>query len=153
MIDESMDKEAMKQEPKPWEFRSKPAWQRFFVMFGGVFFNFILAILIYSATLFTWGEEYLKTEDAVYGVHCNDLAREIGFENGDKIISFDGEKVLKFNELHFIDDQFWFDFDTFYLLVNSSDYLYNRVINAQFILVFFDNNGNQFSTLNFSKST
>lgn len=102
MIDESMDKEAMKQEPKPWEFRSKPAWQRFFVMFGGVFFNFILAILIYSATLFTWGEEYLKTEDAVYGVHCNDLAREIGFENGDKIISFDGEKVVKFNELQVV---------------------------------------------------
>lgn len=102
MIDESMDKEALKQEPKPWEFRSKPAWQRFFVMFGGVFFNFILAILIYSATLFTWGEEYLRNEDAVYGVHCNDLAKEIGFENGDKIISFDGEKVEKFNELQVV---------------------------------------------------
>ena len=67
MIDESMDKEAMKEEPKPWEFRSKPAWQRFFVMFGGVFFNLILAILLYSATLFTWGEEYLKNEEAKYG--------------------------------------------------------------------------------------
>lgn len=102
MIDESMDKEALKQEPQPWEFRSKPAWQRFFVMFGGVFFNFILAILIYSATLFTWGEEYLRNEDAVYGVQCNDLAKEIGFENGDKIISFDGEKVEKFNELQVV---------------------------------------------------
>ncbi len=102
MIDESMDKEALKQEPKPWEFRSKPAWQRFFVMFGGVFFNFILAILIYSATLFTWGEEYLKNEDAIYGVQCNDLAKEIGFENGDRIISFDGERVDKFNELQVI---------------------------------------------------
>jgi len=61
------------------------------------------------------------------------------------------DRNLKFNELHFIDDQFWFDFDTFYLIIHSSDYLYNRVINAQFILVFFDNNGNQFSTLNFSK--
>lgn len=99
MIDESMDKEAMKEEPKPWEFRSKPAWQRFLVMFGGVFFNFILAILVYSATLFTWGEEYLKNEDAAYGVHCNDLSREIGFENGDKIVSFDGERVDKFNEI------------------------------------------------------
>jgi regulator of sigma E protease len=102
MIDESMDKEALKQEPQPWEFRSKPAWQRFFVMFGGVFFNFILAILIYSATLFTWGEEYLRNEDAVYGVQCNDLAKEIGFENGDRIISFDGEKVEKFNELQVV---------------------------------------------------
>lgn len=102
MIDESMDKEALKQEPKPWEFRSKPAWQRFFVMFGGVFFNFILAILIYSATLFTWGEEYLKNEDAIYGVQCNELAKEIGFENGDRIISFNGERVDKFNELQVI---------------------------------------------------
>jgi regulator of sigma E protease len=88
--------------PQPWEFRSKPAWQRFFVMFGGVFFNFLLAILIYSATLFTWGEEYLKNEDAVYGVQCNDLAKEIGFVNGDKIISFDGEKIEKFHELQMI---------------------------------------------------
>lgn len=102
MIDESMDKEAMQLPPQPWEFRSKPAWQRFFVMFGGVFFNFILAILIYSSTLFTWGEEYLKNEDAIYGVQCNDLAKEIGFENGDKIVSFDGEKIEKFHELQMI---------------------------------------------------
>jgi len=102
MIDESMDKEALKEEPKPWEFRSKPAWQRFFVMFGGVFFNFILAILVYSATLFTWGEEYLKNSDAVYGVQCNDLAKEIGFRNGDKMISFDGNEVVKFHELQVI---------------------------------------------------
>lgn len=99
MIDESMDKEAMKEEPKPWEFRSKPAWQRFFVMFGGVFFNFILAILIYSASLFTWGEQYLKNDSAIYGVQCNDLAKEIGFRNGDKIISFDGNKIEKFQEI------------------------------------------------------
>jgi len=102
MIDESMDKDAMNEEPKPWEFRSKPAWQRFFVMFGGVFFNFILAILIYSATLLTWGEEYLKNSDAVYGVQCNDLALKIGFQNGDKIISFDDNEVVKFHELQVI---------------------------------------------------
>jgi regulator of sigma E protease len=99
MIDESMDKEAMSREPQPWEFRSKPAWQRFFVMFGGVFFNFILAILIYSATLFTWGEQYLKTQDAIYGVQCNDLALEMGFRHGDKIIAFDNEPVERFNDL------------------------------------------------------
>ncbi|HBZ35128.1 MAG TPA: RIP metalloprotease RseP, partial [Rikenellaceae bacterium] len=68
-------------------------------MFGGVFFNFILAILIYSATLFTWGEEYLKNEDAIYGVQCNELAREIGFKNGDKIISVDGQPVEKFQDI------------------------------------------------------
>jgi len=99
MIDESMDKEALKEEPKPWEFRSKPAWQRFFVLFGGVFFNFILAILIYSSTLFTWGEEYLKNQDAVYGIQCNDLALEIGFKNGDKVISIDGAAVEKFQSI------------------------------------------------------
>jgi regulator of sigma E protease len=99
MIDESMDKEAMSREPQPWEFRSKPAWQRFFVMFGGVFFNFILAILIYSATLFTWGEQYLKTQDAIYGVQCNELALEMGFRHGDKITAFDNEPVERFNDL------------------------------------------------------
>lgn len=102
MIDESMDKEAMKEDPKPWEFRSKPAWQRFFVMFGGVFFNFILAILVYSGTLFTWGEEYLKTRDAIYGVQCNQLALDLGFKNGDKIISLDEISVEKFHEIQVI---------------------------------------------------
>lgn len=99
MMDESMDKEALKEEPKPWEFRSKPAWQRFLVMFGGVFFNFILAILIYSATLYSWGEEYLKNSDAVYGVQCNDLAQEIGFKNGDKILSVNGVTIEKFQNI------------------------------------------------------
>lgn len=99
MIDESMDTEMLKSEPKPWEFRSKPAWQRFLVMFGGVFFNFILAILIYSAVLYTWGEEYLKNSDAVYGIQCDDLAKEVGFRNGDKILNFDGIPVEKFQEL------------------------------------------------------
>ena len=102
MIDESMDKEAMKEEPKPWEFRSKPAWQRFFVMFGGVFFNFLLAILIYSASLYTWGEQYLKNDAAIYGVQCNDLAKEVGFRNGDKIISFDGNNIEKFQEIQIV---------------------------------------------------
>ena len=102
MIDESMDKDAIKEEPKPWEFRSKPAWQRFFVLFAGVFFNFLLAILIYSASLFTWGEEYLRNDAAIYGVQCNDLAKEIGFQNGDKIISFDGNQIAKFQEIQVV---------------------------------------------------
>lgn len=99
MIDESMDKEAMKLPPQPWEFRTKPAWQRFFIMFGGVFFNFILAIVLYSVILGTWGEEYLKNEDALYGVAVNDLAYEIGFRNGDKILSFDGKAIEDFSAL------------------------------------------------------
>ena len=99
MIDESMDKEAMKGEPKPWEFRSKPTWQRFFVMFGGVFFNFLLAILIYSASLFTWGESYLKNSDVIYGINCSDLALEIGFQNGDKILALDGNPINDFRDI------------------------------------------------------
>jgi regulator of sigma E protease len=94
MIDESMDKEALKQEPKPWEFRSKPAWQRFLVMFGGVFFNFILAVIIYSGTLFAWGDEYIENRNAIYGVECNQVALEIGFKNGDRIIAFNDISVL-----------------------------------------------------------
>ena len=94
MIDESMDKESLKEEPKPWEFRSKPAWQRLVVMIGGVLFNIILAILLYGLILYSWGEEYIRTEDAVYGIECTPLAEEIGFKNGDKILAFDQRSVV-----------------------------------------------------------
>ena len=99
MIDESMDKEAMAQEPQPWEYRSKPAWQRFFVIFGGVLFNFILAIAIYTGVMFAWGEQYIKNTDVTTGIYASELAQEIGFRNGDRIISFDGYETEKFNEL------------------------------------------------------
>lgn len=99
MIDESMDKETMAQEPKPWEYRTKPAWQRLLVISGGVLFNLLFAVLLYSAILYTWGEEYLKNEDAIYGIQTNDLSKEIGFKDGDKIISFDECYPENFQEL------------------------------------------------------
>ena len=99
MIDESMDKEQMKKPPQPWEFRSKPAWQRFFIMFGGVLVNFLLAFVIYSMILFTWGEEYLSTENAKYGIVCDSIAQSIGLQNGDKILSLDNQKVEKFRSI------------------------------------------------------
>ncbi len=99
MIDESMDKEALAQEPQPWEYRSKPAWQRFWVIFGGVFFNFLLAIVIYSGILATWGEEYIKNSDVTTGVRVDDLAYEIGFRNGDRILSFEDYVTDNFQEL------------------------------------------------------
>lgn len=99
MIDESMDKEAMQQEPQPWEFRTKPAWQRMLVLFGGVFFNFLLAVVIYTGVLSAWGEEYIKNTDVTTGVRVNDLAYEIGFRNGDRIISFEDAVPHKFQEL------------------------------------------------------
>ncbi len=99
MVDESMDLEAMKSEPQPWEFRTHPAWQRFLVMFGGVFFNLILAIVIFSADLHVWGEQYLKNENAVYGIATNDLSYELGFRDGDRILDFDGHTTDNFSML------------------------------------------------------
>ena len=87
MIDESMDTEQLKSEPQPWEFRTKPAWQRLLVMAGGVLFNFILAIIVYTSLLAGWGEKYIANEgNAVY---VNELAYDMGFRNGDMIIRFD----------------------------------------------------------------
>ncbi|MCL2501543.1 MAG: RIP metalloprotease RseP [Bacteroidales bacterium] len=101
MIDESLDTEAMKKEPQPWEYRSRPAWQRFFVIVGGVLFNLIFAFLLYSAMLYAGGESYLKNQDAVHGIICNDLAKEIGFKDGDKILAYDQTSLLD-REFHLL---------------------------------------------------
>ena len=87
MIDESMDTEHLKTEAQSWEFRSKPTWQRLFVMAGGVLFNFIAAIIIYSGILTGWGESYISNKDNC--IYVNKLAYDMGFRNGDHIISFD----------------------------------------------------------------
>lgn len=87
MVDESMDTEYLNNEPQPWEFRTKPAWQRLLVMFGGVLFNFIFAIITYACILYTWGESYVRNEGN--GVYVNELAYEMGFRNGDRILLFD----------------------------------------------------------------
>ena len=87
MVDESMDTEYLKSEPQPWEFRTKPAWQRLLVMAGGVLFNFILAIMVYAGILAKWGESYISNEgNAIY---VNELAYDMGFRNGDQILMFD----------------------------------------------------------------
>lgn len=100
MIDESMDKEAMKKPPQPWEFRSKPAWQRLIIMLGGVFMNVILAIVIYIGLLSFYGETYLPTSEAnKYGISPDSLAMEMGFQSGDKIISLDGEHIENFQRI------------------------------------------------------
>ncbi len=90
MIDESMDTEQMKQPEQPWEFRAKPAWQRLFIMVGGVLFNFLLALFIYSMILFAWGDSYIPVQKASWGMEFNETARNIGFRNGDVLISADG---------------------------------------------------------------
>jgi len=99
MIDESMDTEHLNAEPQPWEFRSKPAWQRLIIMVGGVAVNVLLAMVIYAMILFTWGDDYLKTENLKYGIECSDLAKEIGFQNGDKILTIDGVYYENFSDI------------------------------------------------------
>ncbi|MDE7146216.1 MAG: RIP metalloprotease RseP [Duncaniella sp.] len=93
MIDESMDTEQMKQEPKPWEFRTKPAYQRLLVMLGGVLFNFILAILIYAGIAMHWGSQYIPFEAATEGFDFVPAAQAVGFRNGDIPLMADGEKL------------------------------------------------------------
>jgi len=99
MIDESMDKEQMMQPPQPYEFRSKPSWQRLLIMLGGVLVNFLLAMVIYIMITFTWGEEYLPTKNVKYGIECDSLAKSIGLQNGDKIISLDNQEIENFNKI------------------------------------------------------
>jgi len=100
MIDESMDKAQLKQEPQSWEFRSKPAWQRLIIMVGGVTVNVLLAFIIYIGILAYWGEEYLPTSQVnKYGIVADELAVEMGLQNGDRILSIDGQLVEDFNKI------------------------------------------------------
>ena len=93
MIDESMDKEQMAQPEKPWEFRSKPAYQRLLVMLGGVMFNFILAIIIYAGIAWHWGSAYIPLQDAYEGMDYVEEAQAIGFRNGDIPLKADGKDI------------------------------------------------------------
>lgn len=98
MVDESFDREQMKEEPKEWEFRSKPAWQRLIIMLGGVTVNFILGFLLYGLVLWQWGEEYLPNEQATYGIYADSLGLEMGLEHGDKVIRVGEVPFDKFND-------------------------------------------------------
>lgn len=95
MVDESMDALQMAQEPQEWEYRSRPVWQRLPIIIGGVLVNFILAMVIYAAVLFTWGKEYLPFENAQYGLQFSQTMQKYGFQNGDKIVSVDGKPVVQ----------------------------------------------------------
>ncbi len=96
MIDESMDKDFLSHDPEPWEFRSKPAWKRLLVMNGGVLNNFILAILVFSLILGIWGKDYIPADRPVY---ASELAQEMGFRTGDRILGFDGHPSRDFFSL------------------------------------------------------
>ena len=99
MIDESMDLEQMKAPVQPWEFRAKPAWQRFMVMIAGVVMNILLAMMIYSGIRYAYGESYMANEDVKWGYVFNETAERMGFRDGDKFVSVDGEIVDDINEV------------------------------------------------------
>lgn len=97
MIDESMDTDQMKQPEQPWEFRSKPAWQRLLIMVGGVLFNFILALFIYSMILFAWGDQYVKLQEVSFGMDFNETAKAVGFQDGDILLAADGVPLERYD--------------------------------------------------------
>ena len=98
MIDESMDKEAMAQPPKPYEFRSKPAGQRLMIMIAGVLFNFLLALFIYSMVLFTWGDTYLPLKNVKAGMDYSETFHNVGFRDGDVLLRADDTELERFGE-------------------------------------------------------
>jgi regulator of sigma E protease len=122
MIDESLDTAQLAQEPQPWEFRSKPAWQRLLIMVGGVVVNFITAILLFWLILFKWGETYIPAENAKYGLMFHPVAHEIGLVDGDRILEVGGVKIETIG-----------DIATGILIDNASTLLVERG-DSQFIL-------------------
>jgi regulator of sigma E protease len=99
MIDESMDKEQLKQPPQPWEFRSKPAWQRLIVMLAGVFMNLILGMIIFTGVILHYEKEYLPSDQVVNGIYAYPAGREIGFQTGDKILKVNGKTIERFKDV------------------------------------------------------
>jgi regulator of sigma E protease len=99
MIDESMDKEQLKKEPESWELRSKPAYQRLIVMLGGVIVNVVLAIVIFIGISWYWGDDYLPAKNVTYGVHASALAKQMGVQDGDIILSLDKKELENFDAL------------------------------------------------------
>jgi regulator of sigma E protease len=97
MVDESLNMEQLKQEPQPWEFRTKPAWQRMLIMVGGVFFNLLLAFFIYSMVLFTWGNSYIPLDGSKYGMEFNERAESIGFRDGDVLVCTDNASLERYD--------------------------------------------------------
>jgi regulator of sigma E protease len=99
MVDESMDKEQMALPPQPWEYRSKKAYERLFIMLGGIIVNVVVAIIIYVAVFSIYGEQYLPVQNAKYGISVDSTAKAMGLQNGDKILSIDGAPVDRFERI------------------------------------------------------
>lgn len=98
MVDESFDREQLAKPAQPWEFRSKPAWQRLIIMLGGVTVNFLLGFLLFGFVLWFWGEQYLPAENVKTGIYADSLGQEMGLRDGDKIVSINGKPFEKFSD-------------------------------------------------------
>ena len=99
MVDESMDTQSLKSEPQPYEFRAKPAWQRLIIILGGVMMNVVMAFFIYVGISLAWGDKYISNSEMPYGYVYSDYAKELGFVDGDKIISIGGEPIEDFADI------------------------------------------------------
>ncbi len=134
MIDESFDKEQMKGEPQPWEFRSKKAWQRLIIMLGGVTVNFILGFLIFAFMLFIYGEEYLPAQNAKYGIAVDSLGMELGLKDGDKILAIGDKPFDRFSDRMLIKEVVFDDAKTIKILRDGQEM--NLPIDEKFSQVF-----------------
>jgi len=142
MIDESMDKEQLKQPPQAWEFRTKPAWQRLIVMLGGVTVNFLLAILIYIGMAYFYGDKYLPNQDVKDGVMISDsIGFKLGLNNGDKILTIDNEVVKNFSDIQL---KILFGKE---ITINRHDSIMNLAIPNDFISQIIDADQRQFISL------
>lgn len=122
MIDESLDTKSMSEEPEPWEFRAKPAWQRLIVMMGGIIVNVITGIIVFVLLLYVNGESYVTKEELnKHGIVANDLGRQIGLQTGDKIINISGQDYEKFSDL--LSPDVILGSDVYYTVQRGDEYL------------------------------
>ena len=146
MIDESMDTEQMALPPQPWEFRSKPAWQRLIIMLGGVTVNFILGIVIYICLMYSYGEKFIPNDSLKDGIWVQDqLGKDLGLQTGDKILSIDGKAVKKFRELtlEFINGNNY--------SIERNGTIFNKEIPTDFISKLVDRDKNAGSFINYRR--
>ncbi|WP_338812034.1 RIP metalloprotease RseP [Bernardetia sp. Wsw4-3y2] len=134
MIDESLDTDQMKGEPQPYEFRSKPAWQRLIIMLGGIIFNVVLGVLIMIAIAFTYGEKYIPIDEVnKYGIEVNELGKSLGLETGDKIININGETPKSFRDL--LDPAFILNDNSYYTIERNGQEM-KIPITSEFLQVY-----------------
>ncbi|WP_018477104.1 RIP metalloprotease RseP [Pontibacter roseus] len=141
MVDESLDTEALKKDPEPWEFRAKPAWQRLIVMMGGIIVNVITGIVIFIALTYNYGESYLPASEVKYGVQPNEIGQDIGFQTGDKIVAVNGRPLEKFDDVYSMD--MLLGRDSYYTVERNGDQV-NIPIPADFMDRMADNKERMF---------